>query len=427
MDKFIIKGGNQLKGSVRISGSKNAALPMMAASLMTQEDVVLKNVPDLRDIQTMREILDFLGVKVDQVDEHTIRLNAGNLNKNEAPYELVRKMRASICLLGPLLARTGSARISMPGGCVIGPRPVDLHLKGIKYLGVNVNISHGYIEADGALKGSDDVFLGGRFGSSVTATANVMMAACMAEGTTYIESAAQEPEIISLAEMLNLMGAEIEGAGSHVLKIKGVKSLKGCEVEVIPDRIETGTFLMAVAAAGGDVTIKNARSRHLRAVIDKLQEAGVSLKLGQDQIDVHFNGRLRSVDVITLPFPGFPTDLQAQMMAMMNVADGLSVITEKVYPERFIHISELNRMGADIKLEGPTAIIKSVSKLSGASVMASDLRASAGLVIAGLIAEGETQIYRVYHIDRGYENIEKKLAVLGADIQRAKEEEGTGY
>ena len=424
MDKLIIKGGRPLKGSVRISGSKNAALPMMAASLMTEEDIVLKNVPDLRDIRTMIEILNFLGVEVIKQDAHTLRISARNLNKNEAPYELVRKMRASICLLGPLLARLGSARISMPGGCVIGPRPVDLHLKGIKGLGINVQISHGYIEAEGDLKGSDDIFLGGRFGSSVTATANIMMAACLARGTTCIESAAQEPEIIALSSMLNAMGAHIEGAGSHALIIKGVEKLSGCEIEVIPDRIETGTFLLAAAAAGEDVIIKKANMRHLRAVTDKLQEAGILLQIGGDSVSVKRQGpMIRPADIITLPFPGFPTDLQAQMMALMTVADGISVITEKVYPERFMHISEMNRMGADIKLEGNTAIVKGVKRLSGAAVMASDLRASAGLVIAGLIAEGETQIHRVYHIDRGYEKIEEKLVSLGVDIRREKESE----
>ncbi|MCK5706906.1 MAG: UDP-N-acetylglucosamine 1-carboxyvinyltransferase [Candidatus Aureabacteria bacterium] len=420
MDTFIIQGGNQLNGSVKISGSKNASLPMMAACVLTEEDVILNNVPDLRDIRTMKEILKFLGVTVEQKDTHTVSLNASKLNKNEAPYDLVRKMRASVCLLGPLLARTGSTRISMPGGCVIGPRPVDLHLKGIKGLGASVSIEHGYIKTEGKLYGAD-IFLGGRFGSSVTATANVLMAACLAKGVTYIESAAQEPEIIALAKMLVKMGAQVEGAGSHVITVKGVQKLHGCEIDVIPDRIETGTFMMAAAATGGKVALINADAKHIRAVTDKLLETGLSLKISSDSIEVERDKPITSADIITLPFPGFPTDLQAQMMALMTNGGGLSVITEKVYPERFMHISELNRMGADIKLETATAIVKGVKKLSGASVMASDLRASAGLVIAGLIAEGETQILRVYHIDRGYEKIEEKLALIGADIKRGKE------
>jgi UDP-N-acetylglucosamine 1-carboxyvinyltransferase len=420
MDKFVIQGGNPLKGAVTVSGAKNAALPMMAASIMTGEDVVLRNVPCLRDIDTMVEILEYLGAAVSR-ESGTLRINARNISRNEAPYDLVRKMRASICLLGPLLGRFKSARISMPGGCVIGPRPVDLHIKGIQRLGVKVTISHGYIEAEGRITGADDIFLGGRFGSSVTATANVMMAACMAEGVTYIESAAQEPEIVSLAQMLVSMGAEIEGAGSHILRIKGVEKLHGCDIEVISDRIEAGTFLMAAAATAGDVVVEKIEPKHLRAVIDKLQETGIKMTVYKDAIKITAPSKLKSVDVITLPFPGFPTDLQAQMMALMAVADGISVITEKIYPERFMHISELNRMGADIKLEGSTSIVKGVPALSGANVMASDLRASAGLVIAGLRAEGQTEIYRVYHIDRGYDEIEKRLSALGAKIQREKD------
>ena len=420
MDKFVIEGGALLEGAVSVSGAKNAALPMMAASILTDEDVVIRNVPDLMDVRTMIQLLEGIGAKV-IFEKGIIRINASSINSSFAPYDIVRKMRASICLLGPLAARMNEAEISMPGGCVIGPRPVDLHIKGLRALGMDVKIEHGYIKAKGIPKGGRTVFMGGRFGPSVTATANMIMASVYSDGDVYIENAAQEPEIQALSSMLVAMGAEIEGVGAHTVKIKGVKKLHGCDVEVIPDRIEAGTFIILGAAAGRKVLVEGIQPRHLGSLFDKLQQCGIEVKIGENSAEVRKPKNLKSIDVTTHPYPGFPTDLQAQMMALLTVSDGISLITEKVYPERFIHISELNRMGADIRLEGPTAIIRGVEMLSGASVMASDLRASAGLVIAGLMAEGETTVYRVYHIDRGYEKIELKLQQLGANIKRVKE------
>ncbi|MBI1884159.1 MAG: UDP-N-acetylglucosamine 1-carboxyvinyltransferase [Chlamydiae bacterium] len=421
MDKIVIRGGQKLSGSVRISGAKNSALPILAAAMMADSPSILHNVPALKDIQTMMEVLGFLGVQCEKMEPNSVRVDPNGLHQFKAPYNLVRRMRASVSLLGPLLGKFKRAVVSMPGGCVIGPRPIDLHIKGLSALNAKIQVEHGYVVADGTSMRGSDVFLGGRFGSSVLATANVMMAACLTPGVTTLESAACEPEIVDLAQFLKKMGAQIEGEGTHVIRIEGQTSLKGAEHTVIPDRIEAGTYLIAGAMTGGRVEIQNVHYRHLFAVIDKLREAGAYIESRQDTITLRQEDPLKVVDVITLPYPGFPTDMQAQMMALMSITDGISVITEKIYPERFMHISELNRLGAKISLEGSSAVIVGRKKLSGAQVMASDLRASAALILAGLVAEGETQVHRVYHLDRGYERIEEKLRKLGADIERVPE------
>ncbi len=422
MDKIVLEGGTQLRGEVELSGAKNAALPILSATILSDSTSVIHRVPNLQDIRTMVTILESLGAVVDwDKDQGTIQVDPKNINKEEAPYELVKKMRASICFLGPLIGRLGKARVSMPGGCVIGPRPVDLHLKGLECLNVKISIEQGYICAETEELRGNEIFLGGRFGSSVLATANVMMAAVRAKGLTIIESAACEPEIENLAHFLMKMGADIEGAGTHVIKIRGVDSLHGAEHTVIPDRIEAGTFMIAAAMTRGDVLIKGVDMAMLHGVNDKLAQAGVKLERKDGNVRVTVPNDLSVVDVITLPYPGFPTDLQAQMMGLMSVTNGISVITEKIYPERFMHVAELNRMAASISLEGQSAIVKGVKHLNGAPVMASDLRASAALVLAGLVADGSTEVHRVYHIDRGYENIEEKLSKLGAKIQRVKE------
>ena len=420
MDKIVIEGGKPLKGCVQISGSKNSSLPILAATILGDSPSLIKNAPPLADVDTMVQILEFLGAKVRKPSPGQILVDPSSISNAVAPYELVRKMRASICVLGPLIGKFRNVKVSMPGGCVIGPRPIDLHLKGLEALHVKISIEHGYVVARATELCGNSVFLGGRFGSSVLATANVMMAAVKAHGTSVIESAACEPEVVDLAEFLVKMGAKIEGAGSHVLKITGVKRLSGAEHSVIPDRIEAGTYMIAAAITRGDVRIKGARLAHLMAVADKLRDTGVKIQSFGDDVRVISNGDLRMVDVITLPYPGFPTDLQAQMMALMAITPGISVVTEKIYPERFMHVGELNRMAADISLEGASAIVKGVRTLSGAPIMASDLRASAALVLAGLVAEGETEVNRVYHIDRGYENIERKLSGLGAKIKRVE-------
>jgi UDP-N-acetylglucosamine 1-carboxyvinyltransferase len=421
MDKIIVRGGQKLSGKVEISGAKNSALPILAASIMAEEPSVIHHVPKLKDVQTMLEILQFLGVEAQWIGPETLKIDPSGFNQNNAPYELVRKMRASICLLGPLLGKTKKATVSMPGGCIIGPRPIDLHLKGLKALNAQIQIEHGDVVADGSKMRGADVFLGGRFGSSVLATANMMMAACLTKGITTIESAACEPEILDLAEFLRKMGAKIEGAGSHVIRIEGQSRLKGAEHQIIPDRIEAGTYLVAAAVTGGSIQLERTNFRHLFAVIDKLRETGTKIQTDENTINATRSGSLKVVDVTTFPYPGFPTDMQAQMMALMSVTEGISVITEKIYPERFMHISELNRLGAKISLEGNSAVIVGKKILSGAPVMASDLRASAALILAGLLAEGETEIHRVYHLDRGYERIEEKLRLLGADIERVPE------
>lgn len=420
MDKLIIEGGRKLSGAVQISGAKNAALPILAATLLTDQKCVIKNVPALRDVQTMLKILRSLGVKAQFQDSQVI-VEPGEYSKYTAPYKLVSTMRASICVLGPLLAKGALARVSLPGGCVIGPRPIDLHLKGLNALGAKIKIEHGYIIAQGKRLRGGRIYLGGPFGSSVLATANVMMAATLTAGRTIIENAAGEPEVVDLANFLVKMGAKIRGQNTHTIEIEGVKKLRGAEHEIINDRIEAGTYLLACAITKGDITLKGARISYLGALVDKLRDAGVVIKNAGDDIAIKATRKLKPVDITTLPFPGFPTDLQAQMMALMSVCAGISVITEKIYPERFMHISELNRMGAQIMKEGSSAIIKGSSRLSGAPVMASDLRASAGLVLAGLVAQGKTEISRVYHLDRGYEKMEEKLSRLGAKIWREKE------
>ena len=422
MDKLIIQGTPTLEGDVFVSGSKNAALPIMAATLLAPGKHVISNIPtELRDVRLMKDIITFLGARIIQ-EGSTLIIDTKDIKNHCAPYELVSQMRASICVLGPLMGRFNKARVSMPGGCVIGPRPIDLHLKGLRQMQCSTAIENGYIvaESKGGLKGTE-IFLGGRFGSTVLGTCNLMMAAVKAQGTTMIECAACEPEIIDLANFLNSMGADIKGAGSPTLIIEGVKDLHETEYEIIPDRIEAGTFLIAAAMTSSDITIKKARADHLHALIHILREAGLSIDYNKQEIRVNKGNTPCVIDVTTMPYPGFPTDLQAQMMALMSITEGISVITEKVFPERFMHISELNRMGACISLEGNSAIVHGVKHLSGAEVMASDLRASAALVLAGLTCKNKTEIHRVYHIDRGYENLEKKLNSLGADIRRQKE------
>lgn len=421
MDKIIIQGNCKLKGEVAISGAKNSALPIMAAALLSDKESVFSNVPDLRDIHTMIKLLRAVGAKV-SFEKGVVSIKPGKNLQPVAPYKLVSTMRASVCVLGPLLARIGKAEVSLPGGCVIGPRPIDLHLKGFQALGAKIDIKHGYVyaKAPNGLKGTD-IYLGGSYGSSVLATANVMMAAVLAKGKTAIESAACEPEIVDLAQYLKKMGAKISGEGSPHIEIEGVKKLNGVAHSIIPDRIETGTYIFAAAMTGGDVLIKNCEIKHQNVIIDKLLQAGVRIDKVRSSLRVRRTRALKPVDVTTLPYPGFPTDMQAQMMALMTTTPGISVITEKIYPDRFMHVSELARMGAKIILEGPSAIVHGVKKLSGAPVMASDLRASAALVIAGLVAEGETEIHRVYHLDRGYEKLEEKFSSLGAVIRREKE------
>ncbi len=425
MDKIIIQGGAPLKGTVSIRGSKNAALPILFATLLTRGRSVIHGVPHLRDVHSTLLILRELGMSCERRKDGAIEVEAEDETRFTAPWDHVRKMRASVCALGPLVARRGHARVSLPGGCVFGVRPIDLHLKGLRALGARIRIDHGYVDARAEkLTGGATVFLGGPYGSTVLGTANLMMAACLAEGTTVIECAACEPEVADLAGFLNAMGAKVRGAGTPRVEIEGVKELEGAEYKVIPDRIEAGTFLIAAAMTGGDVIVEGAYPEHLSATIDLLQQMGVQVSCENHSIRVRADVPSNAVDVTTLPYPGFPTDLQAQIMAYLATAQGMSVITEKIYPDRFIHIAELVRMGARIRKEGPSAIISGVKKLSGAPVMASDLRASASLILAGLVASGITEIHRIYHLDRGYERIEERLAQLGAMIRREGEEDG---
>lgn len=421
MDKIVITGGRKLKGEVTVSGAKNSALPIMAAALLSEEESIIENVPNLRDIQTMVKLLRSLGAKVN-FEGNVLSIKPGKRLNPLAPYKLVSTMRASVCVLGPLLAREGHAEVSVPGGCVIGPRPIDLHLKGLQALGAAVEIQHGYVHAQvkKKLRGAE-VYLGGSFGSSVLATDNVMMAATLSQGKTIIESAACEPEVVDLARFLKKMGAKVTGEGSPRIEIEGVKKLKGVRYSIIDDRIEAGTFMFAAAVTGGDVLIKKVDPTFQNAVIDKMQQSGVRIQKGKNTIRIRRNGRLKPVNVTTLPYPGYPTDMQAQLMTLMSITPGISVVTEKIYPDRFMHVSELNRMGSKIFLEGSSAIVHGVKNLSGAPVMASDLRASAALVIAGLVAEGTTEVHRVYHLDRGYDNLEGKLSSLGASIHRERE------
>jgi UDP-N-acetylglucosamine 1-carboxyvinyltransferase len=413
MDKIEIIGGKKLKGEVRISGAKNAALPILASSLLVDGWNTFHNIPDLLDIKTIKKLLKSFGVEMEGGE--TLRINAGGITRCEASYDLVRTMRASILVLGPLVARRGEARVSLPGGCAIGARPVNLHIKALRELGAEVVLKDGYVEAKASrLKGAEIYF----DISTVTGTENIMMAAALAEGTTLLKNAAREPEIVNLAEVLIGMGARIHGAGTDVIAIEGVESLHPVEAGVIPDRIEAGTFLIAAGITGGAIRIIGCVPSHLDAPIAKLRDAGISIDMEKDSIRAEGGGALRSVDVKTLPYPGFPTDLQAQIMALMAVANGLSVITETVFENRFMHVSEMMRMGADIVIQGKSAIVRGMPKLHGAPVMATDLRASASLILAGLAAEGTTVLARVYHIDRGYQQIEKKLSALGADIRR---------
>ncbi|MCF7887264.1 MAG: UDP-N-acetylglucosamine 1-carboxyvinyltransferase [Candidatus Omnitrophica bacterium] len=420
MDKFIV-AKSKLSGAVKVSGSKNAALPIMAATLLTEGRCVIKNVPCLRDITTMIKILEVLGKKI-TFNNNILVVESNKSRKYIAPYRLVKTMRASFCCLGPLLAKVKKAKVALPGGCVIGPRPVNLHIKGLTSLGVDISVEKGYCQAEVKKLKGNHIYLGGPFGSSVLATANVMMAAVLAQGDTSIEYAACEPEISSLGQFLREMGAGIEGFGTPLVKIKGKKSLNGCEFKVIPDRIEAGTFIAASLATGSDIVIEQAEPGHLSSVFEAAKKMGAKIVVDNKnkQIKVKPPKKIKSVNITTLPYPGFPTDLQAQFMACLAKAKGISLISEKIYPDRFMHVAELNRMGALIQKTGPYAIIEGCKKLQGAEVQASDLRASAALVVAGLAAEGSSKISRIYHIDRGYESIEDKLQKLGANIKRIK-------
>jgi UDP-N-acetylglucosamine 1-carboxyvinyltransferase len=419
MDSLLIKGGVPLHGEVTISGAKNAALPIMAATLLTGEPCVIRRIPDLSDVKFMAQILTSLGATV-SFEGDTLRVQARKI-KGVGDYDLIRKMRGSICIMGPLLGRLKKAMVSLPGGCIIGARPINLHLKGFQALGAKIKVEGGYVQAHARRLVGCELFLGGRAGSTVLGTANIMMAATLAEGVTIIESAACEPEVIDLANFLNAMGAEISGGGSPSLTITGGKELHGAEHEIIPDRIEAATYAVAAAATNGEVTLHGARPDHMHAILDKMRDSGVHIERRGMALTVKRGGRLKPVDITTLPYSGFPTDAQAQMMVLMALTPGISIITERIFESRFMHVSELARLGADIEIEGPSAIVKGGKPLSGAPVMASDLRASAALVIAGLAAQGTTQVNRVYHIDRGYENIDGKLRKLGARIERVEE------
>jgi UDP-N-acetylglucosamine 1-carboxyvinyltransferase len=418
MDKIRIYGGRALSGTIKVSGSKNSALPILAATLLTREKCVLHRVPDLSDTNYMLQILAHLGAEVERASGN-VCVTADKLT-SVAPYEVVRKMRASVCVLGPLLGRCKEATVSMPGGCVIGDRPIDLHLKGFEALGAAVRVEGGNIKVFAPKLTGAVVNLRGKFGPTVLGTDNVMMAAVLAEGTTVIEGAAQEPEVVDLATFLNKMGAKIEGAGTRRLIIEGVKELHGAEHDVIPDRIEAGTFLVAGAVCGEGVTIERAEPEHVGAVTNALTSCGFRVTTKDDTISVFPNGAAKPLELSTEPYPGFPTDMQAQMCALLSTTEGISVITEQIFPQRYMHVAELKRMGAHVDLEGSTAVITGVEKLFGAPVMASDLRASAALVLAGLKADGVTEVSRVYHIDRGYENLDEKLRELGAEIERVK-------
>ncbi len=419
MDSLSIKGGTPLHGDVTISGAKNAVLPIMAATLLTAETCVIRRVPNLSDVKFMAQILTSLGAEV-TFEGDTLQVRAAKL-KPVGDYDLIRKMRGSVCIMGPLLGRLHKATVSLPGGCIIGARPIGLHLKGFAALGAEVVVEAGYVRATAKRLVGTEMFLGGRAGSTVLGTANVMMAAVLAEGVTIIESAACEPEVVDVANFLIAMGAKITGVGSPTITITGVKELHGAEHEVIPDRIEAATYALAAAATDGEVRILGARPDHLHAVLDKMRDAGVKIERNGTTLTVSRKGKLKPVDITTLPYSGFPTDAQAQMMVLMALTPGISIITERIFESRFMHVSELARLGADIEIEGPSAIVKGGKPLSGAPVMASDLRASAALVIAGLAAQGTTQVNRVYHLDRGYENIDGKLRQLGARIERVEE------
>lgn len=418
MDKIVIRGGNRLSGSVAVEGSKNAALPILLSSLLTSEPCIFRNVPDVVDVRTTMRLLEALGVEVETIGDNVVRLRAANLSRFEAEYELVKTMRASFLVLGPLLARSGRARVSTPGGCAIGGRPVNLHLEGLQHLGATVELVEGYAQAEAAELHGARIYLDF---PSVGATEHLMMVATLAKGQTIIEHAAREPEVKDLADALNSMGGRISGAGDDIITIDGVDTLHGTDHCVIPDRIEAGTFMVAAAITGGDVDVVGAIPGHLDPLIIKLREMGADVTEGADGVRVRGNGRLRPVDIKTMPYPGFPTDLQAQIMAATAIADGRSLISETIFENRFMHVFELNRLGADIKVEGGRAIVDGVERLGGAPVMATDLRASVSLILAGLAAEGVTELSRVYHLDRGYVRIENKLSALGAEISRIRE------
>ena len=421
MDKFVVRGGNPLLGTIRVSGAKNAALPAMAAAILTDEPLILEGIPQVRDIETTRQLLAAMGAEVELGygrAHHRTTICCRDLSSPEASYELVKTMRASTLVLGPLVARTGRARVSLPGGCAIGARPIDLHIKGLERLGAEISQEHGYIEArTERLRGGEIVFEK----ITVTGTEDLLMAATLAEGQTVMQNCALEPEVADLADLLNKMGARIEGAGTPTIRVQGVERLHGAKHRIIPDRIEAGTFIVAGALTGGDLNVSGCDPRHLTALLQKLEDTGVTLLQSTDAVRVIANGPLRGCDVITEEYPGFPTDMQAQYMALATQAEGTSVITENIFENRFMHAQELVRMGANIKIEGRRAVVRGKSELSAAAVQASDLRASASLVLAALVAEGETIIDRVYHIDRGYENIEEKLRGVGAQIRRIGE------
>jgi len=420
LDKLVIEGGFKLNGEVRISGAKNAALPIICAALLAETPLKLSSVPNLKDVNTTYTLLRHMGVKVDLTADNCVTLDASHVTSQEAPYEMVKTMRASILVLGPLLARFGHARVSLPGGCAIGSRPVDLHIKGLQAMGAEIHIEHGYIEATTAhlpnkrLQGAR-IFMDL---VTVTGTENLMMAAALATGTTVLENAAREPEVVDMAECLIKMGARIEGAGTDVITVHGVEKLNGAEHAVICDRIEAGTYLVAAAMTGGSIKLTNARADLLDAVIEKLREAGATIEHDANTICITSTGKLKSVNLRTAPHPAFPTDMQAQLMALNTVADGVATVTETIFENRFMHVQEMQRLGAHIEVEGNTAIVRGVEYLDGATVMATDLRASASLVLAGLVARGETTIERIYHLDRGYELLEAKLTALGARVSR---------
>ncbi len=419
MDKLVIEGGAKLNGEITISGAKNAALPILCASLLAETPLILTSLPALKDVATTLKLLDTMGIKVAQ-EGSTVTLDASDVASFEATYEMVKTMRASILVLGPLLARFGTARVSLPGGCAIGSRPVDLHIKGLQAMGAAIHITHGYIQAS-TLHLPNRRLQGAKYYMdlvTVTGTENLMMAAALAEGTTILENAAKEPEVVDLAECLNKMGAKIKGAGTDTITIEGVERLTGATHNIVCDRIEAGTYMVAAAMTGGHVTLKNARPDLLEAVIEKLREAGAEISQTVDTITVKSSGKLKAVNIRTAPHPAFPTDMQAQFMAMNTIAEGVSTTVETIFENRFMHVQELQRMGADIHVEGNTAIVKGIAELEGANVMATDLRASAGLVLAGLVAQGETVIDRIYHLDRGYELLEEKLTKLGARVRR---------
>jgi UDP-N-acetylglucosamine 1-carboxyvinyltransferase len=416
MQKLAIQGGSRLNGEVHISGAKNAALPILCAGLLTGDMLQLGNVPDLNDVTTMRKLLQQMGMAI-EIDGGQNVLSAAHIDKLEAPYDMVKTMRAAILVLGPLVARFGEARVSLPGGCAIGSRPVDLHIKGLQAMGAEIHIEHGYIHARAKrLKGARIFF----DLVSVTGTENLMMAATLADGVTVLENAAREPEVVDLAHCLIAMGARIEGAGSDTITVAGVEKLHGASHRIMPDRIESGTFLVAAAAAGGSITLTDTRADILDNVLEKLQEAGATIQVAGSTISLQMSKRPRAVNVRTAPYPAFPTDMQAQFMAMNTIAEGSAMVVETIFENRFMHVQELRRLGAQIDVEGNTAVIRGCAQLEGAAIMATDLRASACLVIAGLVAQGETIVDRIYHLDRGYEHIEAKLSALGAQIRRIK-------